>query len=98
MRPDLEQRIDAMFARDKAAAAAFVVALWLVIAFVFVAMLPIAGPAVAGTLLVGGVLVTLFNTVSITAMIRHYREEKHRIYGLDIEHLDAMRAHKSERP
>ena len=85
-----------MFARDRAAAAAFVVALWLVMAFVFVQMIPVAGPAVGVTLFVGGVLVTLFNTVSITAMIRHYREEKNRIYGLDIEHLDAIRANNPD--
>jgi thioesterase domain-containing protein len=41
-------------------------------------------------------LVVLFNTVSITAMVRHYREEKERIYGLDIEHLDAMRANNRD--
>jgi len=94
MKTDIERRIDAMFARDTAAAAVFVVALWLVMAFVFVEMIAVAGAAVTATLFAGGVLVTLFNTVSITAMIHHFRREKDRIYRLDIEHLDATRAER----
>jgi hypothetical protein len=92
MTPDLRRRIDAMFARDTGAAAAFVVALWIVIAFVFVAVSRLAAPGIVAVLFAGALFVVLFNTVSITAMIRQYREEKDRIYGLDIEHLDAMRA------
>jgi hypothetical protein len=90
--PELVRRIEGMCARDTIAAAGFVVVLWLVIAFVFVQMRALAAPAVSGVLLVAGAMVMLFNSASITAMIRHYRREKHRIYALDIEHLDAMRA------
>jgi len=96
MTPELRKRIDAMLARDTAAAAAFVLVLWIVIGFVFFEMTGLAGPAITTVLLVGGALVVLFNTVSMTAMVRHYRAEKDRIYGLDIEHLDAMRANNPD--
>lgn len=85
-----------MFARDRAAAAAFVLVLWIVIGFVFFETSGLAGPTIAAVLFLGGGLVTLFNTVSITAMIRQYRAEKDRIYSLDIEHLDAMRANNPD--
>jgi hypothetical protein len=87
-----------MFARDTASAAAFVVALWIAIGFVFVEISRLAGPAVSAVLLVAGSLVVLFNTASIAAMIRHHRHEKDRIYGLDLEHLDAMQAVKRGAP
>jgi hypothetical protein len=96
MAPNLRKRIDAMFARDTAAAAAFVVALWIVIGFVFVAVSRFTSPGVVAVLFIGALLVVVFNTVSITAMIRHYREEKDRIYGLDIEHQDAVRANNPD--
>ena len=96
MTPALRRRIDAMFARDRAAATAFVLVLWIVIGFVFFEMTDLAGPAITTVLLIGGGLVVLFNTVSITAMVRHYRKEKDRIYGIDIEHLDAIRANNPD--
>jgi hypothetical protein len=36
-------------------------------------------------------ILVLFNTASITAMIRHYRNDKQHIYSVDIRHLDAGR-------
>jgi hypothetical protein len=98
MSSDLGKRIDAMFARDTAAAALFVLALWIVIGFVFAGIGGVAGPAVATVLLAAGGLVVIFNTASIAAMIRHYRHEKARIYGLDIEHLDALAADRRGEP
>jgi len=98
MSPDVRRRIDAMFARDKAAASVFVLVLWIVIGFVYFEISRIAGPTVSTVLLIAGGLVVLFNTASITAMIRHYNEEKDRIYGLDIEHLDVIAAVKRGAP
>lgn len=98
MSPDVRKRIDAMFARDKAAASFFVLMLWIVMGFVFFEISGIAGRTVSTVLFIAGALVVLFNTASITAMIRHYNEEKDRIYGLDIEHLDAMKAVKRGAP
>jgi hypothetical protein len=88
---DLNKRIERMFFRDSLAAAAFVIALWLVIGFVFLQVSPLAGGTISAVLLAAAGLVAVFNTASIVAMIRHYRHEKARIYGLDIEHLDALR-------
>jgi len=36
-------------------------------------------------------LVGIFNTASIAAMISHYGHDKNSIYELDIRHLDANR-------
>jgi hypothetical protein len=89
--PDLNGRIERMFLRDRLAAGAFVIVLWLVIGFVFLQISPLAGRAISAVLFAAAGLVAVFNTASIVAMIRHYRHEKARIYGLDIEHLDALR-------
>ena len=88
---DLNNRIERMFLRDCIAAGAFVIALWLVIGFVFLQMSPLAGRTISIVLFLAAGLVAVFNTASIVAMIRHYRHEQARIYGLDIEHLDALR-------
>jgi len=40
---------------------------------------------------IGAVVLLLFNTASIVAMIRHYGEDKTHIYSVDIRHLDAGR-------
>jgi hypothetical protein len=47
---------------------------------------------------VSGALLLLFNTTSITSLVRHYRKEKNFIYGLDIRHLDEMRARAAKPP
>ena len=36
----------------------------------------------------------IFNTAAILAMLRHYREDRDFIYGLDIRFLDEARAGK----
>jgi hypothetical protein len=40
---------------------------------------------------------SLFNTASVFAMTKHFKEDKDFIYGLDIHHLDANRAAKINR-
>ena len=45
-------------------------------------------------LLAAGAAVLIFNTASIGAMVKHYAEDKHFIYGLDIRYLDEMRARR----
>ena len=92
MQQDMQARIQAMFARDRLFASGFVVTLWLVVLFVILAVRPyIANPAVEAVCWVAAFLLVLFNTASITAMIRHYREDKEHIYSVDIRHLDAGR-------
>ena len=92
---DMERRIDKLFSQDRLMAGIFVVALWVTYAFVFFGIdqfIPEAG--VRYVLLVAGALVVFFNTASVVAMIRHYGEDKHFIYEIDIKHLDEMKANK----
>ena len=39
----------------------------------------------------GGAVVLLFNSAAIMAMLRHYREDRDFMYGLDIKFLDEAR-------
>jgi hypothetical protein len=92
MTGSMQSRIDRMFARDRLWAWAFVIALWIVLAFVYFA---VSGYIQDGTAkivaAIAAVLVGLFNTASIAAMISHYGHDKNAIYELDIKHLDAHR-------
>jgi RsiW-degrading membrane proteinase PrsW (M82 family) len=85
-----------MHRRDVSIAWAFVLGLWLAMAFVLWATWDIAPSGAARTLLiVGGVVVLVFNTAAILAMLAHYREDRDFIYGLDIKFLDALRGSRS---
>jgi hypothetical protein len=88
----MEARIDAKFANDRLWAITFVVALWLTIAFVMLAVRGfIHDPMIEAVCWAGALALVLFNTASIVAMIKHYSEDKAHIYGVDIRHLDAGR-------
>ncbi|MDQ0473492.1 hypothetical protein [Labrys wisconsinensis] len=90
-----DPRIEGMYRGDRAWAIGAVVVLWLTVLFVFVQILPDTGTsAVVAALAVAGGLVLLFNTASITALVRHYREDKSHIYGLDLHYLDEMKNRK----
>ena len=91
----LSQRIDAMHKRDRACLTAFVVVLWSTLLFALFRVWPYISLAPIGIILtVACVLVLIFNTAAIVAMLRHYDEDKHFIYSLDLKHLDEMRRHK----
>lgn len=90
--PPDDPRIEAMHGRDRLGALAFVIALWGVMLFVLTKILPfVHEPTIRIILPVacGGVL--LLNTAAIFAMLKHYVEDKHFIYTLDLRHLDEMR-------
>lgn len=90
---NLTKRIEAMHRRDVTIAWTFVIGLWLAIGFVAWATWPLAPSAAArAVLLAGGAIVLIFNTAAIMAMLRHYREDRDFMYGLDIKFLDAARA------
>jgi len=40
---------------------------------------------------IAALVLLLFNTTSIGAMVRHYGHDKSHIYAIDIKHLDAGR-------
>jgi len=88
----LAVRIETMFSRDRIWAFAFVVALWLVVGFVLLAVNPyIAEGGIRVVCWIAAIILVVFNTASITAMVRHYSHDKDYIYGMDIRHLDAGR-------
>ena len=92
---DLNQRIEAMHKRDVQIAWTFVVGLWCAMIFVAYATWDLAPSGGARLmLLIGGSVVLIFNTAAILAMLRHYREDRDFIYGLDIKFLDEARGGK----
>ncbi|WP_227754168.1 hypothetical protein [Stagnihabitans tardus] len=89
---DLDQRIGAMHKRDVTVAWAFVLGLWFSIIFVALATWDLAPEGAARTILLcAGAVILVFNTAAIMAMLRHYREDRDFIYGLDIKFLDQAR-------
>ena len=85
-----------MHKRDVLVAWAFVVGLWFAVIFVAIATWNLAPNSTARTLLlIGGAIVLIFNTAAILAMLRHYREDRDFMYGLDIKFLDEARGLKS---
>lgn len=90
MANDLQSRINAMYSRDRMWAYLFVAALWVVVLFVLLAVHShISNPSIEAVCWIAAALLLLFNTASITAMVRHYGEDKDHVYGIDIKHLDA---------
>lgn len=96
MTSNLNGRIERMFGADRRMAITFVVCLWLIVGFVFFAVSSFTDdPGIRSVLLVGALAVLVFNTAAIVAMLRHYAEDKHFIYDIDIRHLDEYRARKA---
>lgn len=92
---DLNLRIEAMHKRDVLVAWAFVIGLWLSVIFVAIATWDLAPSSGARTLLlIGGAVVLVFNTAAILAMLRHYREDRDFMYGLDIKFLDEAKGRR----
>ena len=92
---DFGQRIEAMYRRDRIWAWVLVISLWLAtLSVLFLSWPYIPDGGVRLVALLGAGAVLLFNTASIAAMLKHYTEDKEFIYGLDLKHLDAMRARK----
>ena len=95
VRPGMQPRIQAMLRRDTRMALIALTILWLTLGFVYLAVPHgfLASP-IGIVLSAAMVLLLLFNTASVTAMLRHYREDRDHIYGLDIHHLDEHRARR----
>lgn len=93
----MQKRIARMYSRDRRMALLALLALWMTLGYVYIAVTSFApDPAVRVALSIGVAAVLIFNTASIFAMIRHYKDDKDHIYGLDIRHLDENRARKAE--
>ncbi len=84
-----------MHRRDVLVAWAFVIGLWFAVIFVALATWNLAPNGTARTLLlIGGAIVLLFNTAAILAMLRHYREDRDFMYGIDIKFLDEAKGRR----
>lgn len=84
-----------MHKRDVLVAWAFVVGLWFAVIFVAIATWNLAPNGQARTLLlIGGAIVLVFNTAAIIAMLRHYREDRDFMYGIDIKFLDEAKGRR----
>lgn len=93
---DLNDRIEAMYRSDVRGAWLLVLCLWAAVLFVlFMTLLFVHDGTIKVILVVAAGAVLVFNTASITAMVRHYAEDKDFIYRLDIENLDAAKNRKS---
>lgn len=98
MSKKIQDRIDGMFRGDRMFALGFVAVLWVVVFFVYVSIRNlIGGGTIANVLIVAALLVLIFNTAAIFAMLRQYAAERNFIYGLDIRHLDEMKRAKNNR-
>jgi hypothetical protein len=91
----MTDRIEAMHKRDVQVAWCFVIGLWLAVIFVAMATWSLAPSSGARVLLlIGGAIVLILNTAAIMAMLKHYREDRDFMYGLDIKFLDAAQNRK----
>ena len=94
--PDLAERIETMYRRDRLWAWVIVFALWVAtLSVLFLSWPYIPDQAVRLVALFSAAAVLIFNTASIAAMLSHYHEDKEFIYGLDIRGLDAIKARKA---
>ena len=89
---DLNQRIEALYQSDKRNAYILIALLWIVVLFVIIMSWPyIPDSGVRIISLIGAAAVLIFNTAAVTAMLKHYDEDKAFIYGMDIKMLDAVK-------
>jgi len=92
---DLNQRIEALYQSDKRNAYILIALLWIVVVFVVIMSWPyIPDSGVRIVSLIGAAAVLIFNSAAVMAMLKHYDEDKHFIYGMDIKMLDAANSDK----
>ncbi len=92
---DLNQRIEDMYRKDVRGAWLLLALLWIVVVFILImswSLIPDTTVRIVS--LLSALAVLVFNTASIAAMVKHYAEDKHFIYGLDIKTLDAIKQAK----
>jgi hypothetical protein len=96
--PSLESRIAVLARRDRVLAISFTLLMWLVLSFLFVTASAVAPhPSIIVVLAVATLLLGLFNTASVLALLRRYAESRELIYRPDVLRLDLMRAQRESR-
>jgi len=90
--PTTAARAEVMHSRDRQSALLLLAVLWATLIFTY-AVVPhgFLGTPIGLVLAVSGVLLLLFNTGSVLAMLSHYREDRDHIYGQDLHNLDLNR-------
>jgi hypothetical protein len=90
--PEMQQRAEAMYSRDKWSALLILAVLWASLIYTYIAVPHgfLSSP-IGVVLLIAGVLLLVFNTSSVFAMLAHYREDRDHIYGQDLRNLDLNR-------
>ena len=84
-----------MHRRDVVVAWAFIGGLWFAMLFVAFSTWNLAPNPVARLMLLGaGAVVLVFNTAAILAMLRHYRDDRDFMYGIDIKFLDEAKGRR----
>ena len=90
--PEMEHRAEAMYSRDRWSALLILAVLWASLIYTYI-VIPhgfLSSP-IGIVLLIAGVLLLVFNTSSVLAMLTHYREDRDYIYGQDLRNLDLNR-------
>ena len=88
---DLQQRIEALYRSDLRGCALLIICLWATILFVLAMTWPyIPDAGIKLVVAVAAAAVLIFNTAAILAMVKHYKEDKDFIYGLDVKNADAF--------
>jgi membrane protein YdbS with pleckstrin-like domain len=93
--PSLDSRIAVLARRDRILAITFTLLMWVVLVFLFVTASAVApDPAIIVVLAVATLLLGMFNTASVLALLRRYAGSRELIYRPDVLNLDLMRAQR----
>jgi hypothetical protein len=91
-------RIDTMASQDRMIAVGFTVAMWVVLLFTYFAVRPsVPSAAVSVAMILSLLVLGIFNTASMVALIRSYSKDKEFIYREDILNLDRNRRQREVR-
>jgi predicted phage tail protein len=88
----VRRQMDTMYGRDRGMAIAMVVALLIVLPFVYIALwdnMPGTGTRIV--LAAAGLVLLVYNVASMLALVRNYQRDKDFIYRRDVAHLRELR-------
>jgi archaellum biogenesis protein FlaJ (TadC family) len=84
----IQEQMDTMYRRDRWMAIATVVAMLIVLPFVYIALLGnMPGTGTKLVLAGSGLVLLIYNVASMLALVRNYRRDKDFIYRRDVAHL-----------
>jgi archaellum biogenesis protein FlaJ (TadC family) len=87
----VQEQMDTMYQRDRWMAIASVVAMLVVLPFVYIALLDnMPGTGTKVVLAASCVVLLVYNVASMLALVRNYRRDKDFIYRRDVAHLSEL--------